>query len=453
MDLLFKNGTLVFADGSYKADLAVTSGRITAIGENLTSESHTSVVDASDKLILPGGIDAHAHLKLADGPFGGTRAAACGGTTTVFDFAAQLHGEKILDRLNYHRNFCDSEVCIDYAIHMAVTDTSNGLISGMDDCVANGITSFKAYMVYDGWDLDDAAIFTMLERSVKIGALIEVHSESKALLDILTAKYLKEAPHSPFSHYLSRPEVVESEAVARVIRLAKAAGAPVYIAHLTTDDALESITKARDEGWPVFSETCPQYLHFTNDVYNRPDAINFVCSPSMKGEKSRQAIWRGLKRKDIDIVASDHSSYKQAEKDVAADDFTMIPMGCPGVETRYPYILAQANSGVMSFSRAVELCATNPAKIFGCDDRKGSLAIGKDADIVVYDPQLNLTVTNENMHGNNDQTIWEGMTLKGYPVETYCRGRLVFKDGIFVGEKGFGKFVPCNKIHLDGPFI
>lgn len=453
MDLVFKNGTLVFAEGSYKADLAVTGEKITAIGENLAPGPLTSIVDATGKFILPGGIDAHTHLKLADGPLGGTRAAACGGTTTVFDFAAQLHGEKILDRLNYHRNFCDKDVCIDYAIHMAVTDISNDLINGMDDCITNGVTSFKAYMVYDGWNLDDTAIFTMLEKSVKIGALIEVHSESKPLLDILTVKYLKEAPHSTFSHYLSRPEVVESEAVARVIRLAKAANAPVYIAHLTTDDALESITTARDEGWPVFSETCPQYLHFTSEVYRRPDARNFICSPSMKREDSRQAIWRGLKRRDIDIVASDHSSYKQAEKDVAVDNFTMIPMGCPGVETRYPYILAQANTGVMSFSRAVELCATNPAKIFGCDDRKGSLAVGKDADIVVYDPQLDFTVRNDNMHGNNDQTIWEGISFKGYPVETYCRGKLVFKDGVFLGERGFGKFIPCNKIYFDGPSI
>lgn len=452
IDILFTNGMLVFANEIVKADLAVRNGKIVAIGDSLRDNvDYMQIVDASGKLILPGGVDVHSHLKFADNPFSGSRAAACGGTTTIFDFAVQNKGEACMDRIKTHRNYCDGEVCVDYAIHMAMTDLTN-LYCNMEDCINNGVTSFKAYMVYDGWDLNDAEIFTMLKCASDMGGLVEVHAENKFLVDAFTKKYEKEAPTAYYSHFLSRPNIVEYEAIARAIMLAKEARTALYVAHLSSAEGVKLIANARSEGMPVFSETCPHYLNFTSEVYKRPDGRNFICSPSIKGEESRNALLDGLKQRKIDIVASDHCAYTKKEKD-AYDTFVDIPNGCPGIETRYPYILSLASNGDISYSRAVEICATAPAKIFGCSDRKGSLSVGKDADIVVYDPECNFIIDNSMMHGNNDQTIWSGVQIKGYPEAVYCRGRLIAKNNVFVGEKGYGKYIACNNLFFHSPFV
>ena len=447
MSIIIINGTIVSDREMYQADIKITGETISCIGKNLyTDDPSDTIIDAAGKFVLPGGIDVHTHLKFADSPFTGTRAAACGGTTTVFDFAVYLSGDDIHERIAKHKQYCSPNVCVDYAIHMAITDPKN-MKDTIEACIAEGITSFKAYMVYDGWNLNDADILKMLKYSAQYGSLVEIHAENKSLLDAFTQKYLREAPQSVYAHYLARPEIVEVTAIEQVIRLAHEAKAPVYIAHLSTAEGVNLISKAKDVGLPVFTETCPHYLHFTSDVYNRIDGRNFVCSPSIKQKESKEALLNGLKYNDIDIVASDHCTYTQLEKDTFTN-FTEIPNGCPGVETRYPYVLSLANKGVISFKKAVELCATIPAKMFGCGNRKGSLTPGKDADIVIYDPQRDFVISNSNMHGNNDQTIWEGVALKGYPEAVYCRGKLVAKDNMFVGERGAGKYIACNQINL-----
>ncbi len=449
MDMIIKNGTICTATEMFKADIAVENGKIVSISQNIDCENCEEVVDATGKLILPGAIDAHTHLAMpfggtisSDDYFTGTRAAACGGTTTVFDFVLQDFGENMVDSVKRRDALCNGNAAVDYSFHVAVKDVSNGLIDSIKECVDFGVPSFKVFMVYD-FGVTDGVFFEVLQKSLECGALIAVHAENNELVNTLIKQYLEAGKTSAWYHYKSRPEFVEGEADARAISLAKATGAALYIVHLANKEGVEAVTKAKDEGYKIYAETCPQYLNFTSDVYKREDGINFVCSPPIKGQESQDALWDAIVRGDIDTVATDHCPFNSFEKEWGRNDFTKIPNGCAGIENMYPYMLSQANDGKITFQKAVELCATNPAKIFGCEN-KGSLSIGKDADIVIYDKDKNFTVTNEKMHSNCDHTIWEGAKMHGYPIKTYVRGKLVYDNGNFVGEKGFGEFIKCK---------
>lgn len=446
MDLMIKNGTIVTEKEMFRGDIAVKDGIIAAIGNDLSEIPCNNVVDATGKLVLPGAVDAHTHLAMpfggtisADGYFAGTRAAACGGTTTVFDFALQNFDEKMLDVVKRRDALAAPEAAVDYAFHIGVKDVHGDLLDSMEEAVAYGVPSFKVFMVYD-FGVTDGVFYRVLEKAKAIGALICVHAENNEMVNTLVDKYISEGKTEPWYHYLSRPEFVEAEADSRAISWAKSLNAPLYIVHLANKQGVEYVTKAKEEGYTIYAETCPQYLNFTSDVYKREDGRNFVCSPPMKGQDSQDAIWEALKRGDIDTVATDHCPFQQSEKDWGKDDFTKIPNGCAGVENMYPYMLAKANEGKISFMKAVEVCSSNPARIYGCL-QKGSLTVGKDADIVIYDPEKDFTVTCENMHSDYDHTIWEGTELHGYPVKTYSRGRLVFDNGEFRGEPGWGKFI------------
>lgn len=446
MDLLIKNGTVVTDSEMFKADVAVTNGKIVAVGTDLDSSNAKEIVDASGKYVLPGAIDAHTHLAMpfggtisSDDYYAGTRAAACGGTTTVFDFVLQDFGETMVDAVKCRDALCAGNAAVDYAFHVAVKDVSGELINSIEDAVKYGVPSFKVFMVYD-FGVTDGVFYQVLEKAKECGALISVHAENNEMVNMLVARYLSEGKTDAWYHYMSRPEFVEAEADIRAIQWAKSLNSPLYIVHLANKQGVEAVTKARDEGYTIYAETCPQYLEFTSDVYKREDGRNFVCSPPMKGEESRQALWDAIIRGDIATIATDHCPFQSYEKDWGKDDFSKIPNGCAGIENMYPYMLSAANTGKISFTKAVELCSANPAKIFGCKD-KGSLSVGKDADIVIYDPTVDFTITNDKMHSDCDHTIWEGVKLKGYPVKTYSRGKLVFDSGEFVGEKGWGSFV------------
>ena len=446
MDLLIKNGTLVSSGGMYKADLAVTGGKITAVGEDILPTHGTKVVDASGKLVLPGAIDAHTHLAMpfggtisADGYFAGTRAAACGGTTTVFDFVLQDFNESMLDSIKRRDALCAPEAAVDYAFHVAIKDVHGGLIDTMKDALDYGVPSFKVCMVYD-FGVTDGVFYQVLEKAKEIGAQISVHAENNEMVKYLTAKFLSEGKTSAWYHYLSRPEFVEAEADKRAIEWAKSLGASLYIVHLANKEGVDAVTRAKDEGYEIYAETCPHYLNFTSEVYKRPDGRNFVCSPPIKGKESQDALWEAIKRGDIDTIATDHCPFQQAEKDWGLNDFTKIPNGCAAIENMYPYMLSAANTGRIKFEQVVKMCAENPARICGCTE-KGSLTVGKDADIVIYDPEKKFTIHQSNMHSDYDHTIWEGTELTGYPVKTYSRGRLVYDNGEFVGEAGWGRFV------------
>ncbi len=449
MDLIIKNGTIVTAKESFIADIAVKDGKIALIGTDLSMEA-AKVVDATGKLVLPGAIDAHTHLAMpfggtvsADGYLSGTRAAACGGVTTVFDYPMQRKGKGILETIGERKAMCDPEACVDYAFHCIITDLNGGeLLEEFAASVDFGVTSFKCFFVYkkEGMMVDDGTFVKVLLKAKEVGAITNIHAENPDVIDLNIENFLKEGKTSAWYHYLSRPEYVEAEADKRAVHWAKSVEAPLYIVHMADKEGLEAAAEAKLAGHPIFIETCPQYLEFTSEVYKREDGRNFVCSPPIKGQESQEALWDAIKRGIIDTVATDHCPFQSYEKDWGKDDFTKIPNGCAGVENLYPYMLAAANSGRISFNRAVELCSANPAKIFGCDT-KGSLTVGKDADIVLYDRDKDFTISVSNMHSDYDHTIWEGRKLHGYPVQTYVRGRLVYDNGEFTGEPGYGQFI------------
>lgn len=445
MDLIIKNGTIVSPTATFKADVCVDNGKIVAITADADTDAD-KVVDASGKMVLPGAIDAHTHLAMpfggtisSDDYYAGTRAAACGGTTTVFDFILQDFGETMVDAIKRRDALCAPDAAVDYAFHVAIKDVSNGLIDTIEDAVNYGVSSFKVFMVYD-FGVTDGVFYKVLEKAKSCGAMISVHAENKQLIDVLTERYLSEGKTSAWYHYMSRPEFVEGEADIRAIQLAKSLDSKLYIVHLANKEGVQAVERARNEGYQIYAETCPQYLEFTSEVYKRTDGRNFVCSPPMKGEKSRLALWEAIKKGLITTIATDHCPFQSYEKDWGKDDFTKIPNGCAGIENMYSYMLSAASEGKITFNKAVELCSYNPAKIFGCD-AKGAIEVGKDADIVIYDPTKDFTITNDKMHSDCDHTIWEGIKVKGYPEATYSRGKLVFKDGEFLGERGWGKFI------------
>lgn len=449
MELLIKGGTVVTATESFPADVAVDGGKIVAIGKDLAVNAE-KVVDATGKLVLPGALDAHTHMAMpfggtvsADSYLAGTRAAVCGGVTTIFDYPVQHKGETILGLIGSKKDVLEKEACCDYAFHCCITDLNDGeILDEMEQAVEEGITSFKCFLVYkkEGMMVDDGMLARLLLRAKELGAMINVHAENPDLIDLRTEQYLKEGKTSAWYHYMSRPEFVEAEADKRVVHWASHLNTPVYIVHMADKEGLEACIKAKSEGHPILIETCPQYLEFTCDVYKREDGRNFVCSPPMKGQESQDALWTAIKSGMIDTVATDHCPFQSYEKDWGKDDFTKIPNGCAGVENLYPYMLDAANSGKITFERAVELCSTNVAKIFGCDN-KGAIAVGKDADIVIYDKDKDFTISVNNMHSDYDHTIWEGKKLHGYPVQTYLRGKLVYDNGDFVGTPGMGDYV------------
>lgn len=452
MDLLIKNGTVVTVSESFEADVAVKDGKITAIGKHLDTKAK-KVVNAAKKLVLPGALDVHTHMAMpfggtvsADSYFSGTRAAACGGVTTIFDYPVQHKGEQILKLIQAKKEVLQKEACVDYAFHCCITDLNEGeILKEMEEVVKQGITSFKCFMVYkkEGMMVDDKTLVRLLLRAKELGALINVHAENSDLIEFYTENFLKEGKTSAWYHYLSRPEFVEAEADKRALHWSKNLDAPIYLVHMADKEGLEACIHDKEEGVPVYIETCPQYLEFTCDVYKREDGRNFVCSPPMKGKESQEALWKALQAGMIDTVATDHCPFQSYEKDWGKDDFTKIPNGCAGVENLYPYMLDAANSGKISFERVVEVCAAKPARIFGCDT-KGAICVGKDADIVIYDKEQDFTIRADNMHSDCDHTIWEGKRLHGYPVQTYVRGELVYDHGKFTGKPGIGKYIKRN---------
>jgi len=453
MDLIIKNGTIVTSEESFIGDIAVENGKIVCIGTNLSMNA-TKIIDATGKLVLPGAIDVHTHLAMpfggtvsADGYLSGTRAAACGGVTTVFDYPMQRKGKGIIETVSARKELCDPEACVDYAFHCCITDLNGGeILDEFPDAVDYGITSFKCFLVYkkEGMMVDDGTLLKVMQKAKESGAITNIHAENPDVIDLNIEKFLKEGKTSPWYHYLSRPEFVEAEADKRAVHWAKSIDAPLYLVHMADKEGLLSAIDAKREGYDVYIETCPQYLEFTCDVYKREDGRNFVCSPPMKNKESQDALWEAVKSGMIDTVATDHCPFQSYEKDWGKDDFTKIPNGVSGVENLYPYMLSAANEGKITFNQAVSLCSTNPAKIFGCSN-KGSLVAGKDADIVIYDKDKEFTISVSNMHSDYDHTIWEGKTLKGYPVQTFVRGKLVYDNGEFVGEVGYGQYIKREK--------
>jgi dihydropyrimidinase len=448
---LIKNGTIVTATDQYSGDVLVEGEKITVIGSALDMHAD-KVIDAKGKYVLPGGIDVHTHL---DMPFGGatsaddfesgTRAAAFGGTTSIVDFAIQYKGQTLHHAWETWAKKAEGKAVVDYGFHMIMTDFNDQVEQEMDALVRQGVTSFKLFMAYRGvFMLDDASIFKALLRTGQNGGTICMHAENGDVIDVLVQRALAAGHTAPKYHALTRPARAEAEATHRAIALAEIADVPIYIVHLSAAEALEKVTEARDRGLMAYAETCPQYLFLSYDNYEEPDfgGSKYVMSPPLRAKEKQDELWRGLKFNDLQCVSTDHCPFCMKEKRLGENDFSKIPNGAPGVETRMSLVYdGGVRPGRISLNRFVELTSTSPAKIFGLFPRKGTIAPGSDADIVVFDPNRTITLAAKTLHMNCDYPPYEGRQVTGATATVLSRGRLVIEDGKFVGKAGAGSFL------------
>src|SRR5947209_6840188 len=450
---LIRNGTLVTAERTFAADILVDGEKIRDIAPGLPAGTADRVIDASGMLLLPGGIDAHTHL---DMPFGGTtssddfetgtRAAAFGGTTTLIDFAIQAKGTKMRDALDTWWKKADGRASIDYGLHMIVTDLGEAGLEDMDSMVADGVASFKLFMAYPGvLMVDDATIFQALSRTAKNGALICMHAENGGVIDVIVRRALAEGKTAPIYHALTRPVTAEAEAVHRSIALAEMAGAPVYIVHLSSEDALNQVREARDRGVPAFAETCPQYLLLSMEELERPgfEGAKYVFTPPLREKHHLPKLWDGLKHDHLQVVSTDHCPFCfEDQKVLGKDDFTKIPNGGPGVENRLQLMHHYGvNAGNLSLNRFVEITSTTPARIFGLYPRKGLLAPGSDADVVIWDPAALHTISAQTHHMRVDYSMFEGYQVRGNARTVISRGEIIVDQNQFLGRAGRGEYL------------
>jgi dihydropyrimidinase len=452
VSVLIKNGTIVTATDRYTGDVFVEGERISMIGTSLTVPADRTI-DASGKLVFPGGIDVHTHL---DMPFGGSKsaddfesgtiAAAFGGTTSIVDFAIQYKGQTLHHAWETWMQKAEGKAAIDYGFHMIVTDLTDQVETEMDALVCQGITSFKLFMAYPGvFMLDDASIFRALLRTGKNGGTICMHAENGGVIDVLVKKAIAEGKTAPKYHALTRPARAEAEAAHRAIALAEIADVPIYIVHLSAAEALEMVTEARDRGLPAYAETCPQYLFLSYDNYEEPgfEGAKYVMSPPLRPKENQDRLWRGLAFNDLQAISTDHCPFCMKEqKTLGADDFSKIPNGAPGIETRMSLVYdGGVRTGRISLNRFVELTSTSPAKIFGLFPRKGTIAPGSDADLVVFDPQRTMTLSARTHHMKVDYNPYEGREVTGVSETVLSRGNVIIEGGKFVGRAGAGNFL------------
>ncbi len=450
-DLLVSNGILVTAADTYQADVAIMNGKIALIGQKLNVPAKT-VLNATGKYLLPGGIDVHTHL---DMPFGGTVssddfasgtiAAASGGTTTIVDFAIQAKGQTLAETAETWHRKADGKAVIDYGLHIAMTDVDDKIVAEMAEMIAKGYPSFKLFMTYDGLRVNDDVLMKTLLQTKEHSGLVSVHAENYYVIDYLIKEFLDQGKSEPKYHALSRPPLAEAEATGRAIKLAKLVNAPLYVVHLSCQEALEEVVRARDEGFPIMAETCPQYLLLSEDNYEESDfqGAKYVMSPPLRSKANHPVLWQALAQGKLQVVATDHCPFFfKGQKDMGRNFFGKIPNGAPGIEARLSLLHTYGvGTNVLSLQKFVELTSTNPAKVFGLYPEKGTIAVGSDADLVVFDPHMERTISKEILHENVDYTPYEGFKVKGYPVATIARGQVIVENSKFIGKRGEGRFI------------
>lgn len=456
MGTLIKGGTVVSSRHHSVADVLIDGETIAAIGPSLSPANH-EVIDATGLLVLPGGIDVHTHL---DMPFGGTvsaddyesgtRAAAVGGTTTVIDFCLQSMGKPMAHALDIWRRKAEGKACIDYSLHMAVTDLgpNDAWIDEIDAMVREGITSFKIFMAYPNvLMVDDRTIFKLMERTKDLGALVCVHAENGTVIDAIVQEALAAGKTGPLYHALTRPTIAEAEAVHRVVAISElAGGAPTYIVHVSCEDAMLEVAAARRRGLPVMGETCTQYLVLSlENQMGRPgfEDAKYVFTPPLREQRNQQPLWEALRDDILQVVSTDHCPFRFADqKTLGLGNFTKIPNGGPGIENRMQLAYHHGvNAGKMSVERFVEVTAESPARIFGMYPKKGVIAAGSDADMVLWDPAAEYTITAATQHMHTDYSIFEGFTVRGNARKVFARGECVADNNQFTGRVGRGEFV------------
>lgn len=438
--------------GGTSADVLISDERVLAVTAPGMFDNADTVLDASGKYVMPGGIDAHTHMEM---PFGGTfssdtfatgtTAAAWGGTTTIIDFAVQAKGTSLVSTLDKWHQKADGNCAIDYGFHMIVSDVNHGTLKEMETCIDAGVSSFKMFMAYPGvFYSTDGDILRAMRKATETGSTIMMHAENGIAIDELVAQALAEGKGDPVQHGLTRPSALEGEATSRAITLAQVTGAPLYIVHLSAAEALSAVAEARNDGQNVFAETCPQYLYLSIEDLARPDfeGAKYVASPPLREKKHQADLWRGLRTNDLSVVSTDHCPFCfKDQKQLGRGDFSKIPNGIPGVEHRIDLLHQGVVAGEISLGRWVETCSTTPARMFGLYPRKGVIAPGADADIVIYDPAARQTLSVETHHMAVDYSAYEGFELTGKVETVLSRGKIVVSPSGFSGETSHGKFL------------
>lgn len=458
MSLLIKNGRIITAADDYQADIYVQKETVSLIGESLSIPAD-HVIDAANRLVIPGGVDPHTHFELPFGKEGivssddfesGTHAAAHGGTTTIIDFPTQEKGRSTLEALEAWHKKAEGRCAIDYGFHMIITDMDDNRLPELKTLVEReGVTSYKLFMAYPGvLYVDDGTLYRVMRCAGEMGAVVCMHAENGIVIDEIVKRALQEGKTAPKWHALTRPTRMEAEGVHRAIAIAEVAGAPVYIVHLSSADALEQVMLARDRGLPVFAETCPQYLFLDISQLDTPDfeGAKFVCTPALREKWNQQELWRGLQMGDLQTVATDHCPFCfKEQKSLGKDDFTRIPNGLPGVENRMSLIYhGGVASGRISLNKFVEITSTSAAKIFGLFPRKGTIAVGSDADLVIFNPQRKETISVSNPvthHMKVDYSAYEGLEVQGVAETVVSRGRVIVENCRYHGQAGHGRFL------------
>ena len=454
MRTLITNGLVVTAAGSYPADVLVDGETIALVGADLAAGGATADVtlDATGKYVVPGGIDVHTHMEL---PFGGTfakdtfetgsKAAAHGGTTTIVDFAPQTKGRSLREGLDAWLAKAEGNTAIDYGFHMMMSDVTDATLAEMDQLVAEGVPEFKLFTAYPGVLYSpDEHIYRAMLRTRENGGLIMIHAENGPVIDVIAANLVAAGTTDPIGHGMARYPVLEGEATNRAIRLAEAAGVPVYIVHLSARDALEAVMAARDRGTMAFAETCPQYLFLSlDDLGNGFEGAKFVCSPPLRTKDHQEDLWTGLRTDALQLVATDHCPFDfHGQKELGRGDFRKIPNGLPAVEDRVDLLHdGGVVGGRITRERWVEIMSTAPARMFGMYPKKGAIAPGSDADILVYDPNRRRTISAATHHMDVDYSIFEGREVQGASDVVMSRGTVLVRDGKWVGPAGHGRFL------------
>ena len=458
-DLVIRNGTVATAADIFKSDIGISDGRIVQLGCDLAGGAQE--LDATDRLVLPGGVDSHCHIEqksssgvmCADDFYSATVSAAFGGTTTVIPFAAQHRGQSLRQVVEEYHGCAGPKAVIDYAFHLIISDPSEQVLGQeLPALIKDGYTSFKVYMTYDLLKLDDHQMLEVLALARREGAMVMVHAENHDVIRWMTERLLARGHGEPKYHAISHARIAEGEATHRAIRLAELVDVPLLVVHVSAGEAIDEIRRAQGRGLKIFGETCPQYLFLTAEDLDRDgmEGAKFCSSPPPRDSAAQEAVWRGLTNGAFEVFSSDHAPYRFDESGKLAHGsnatFKQIANGVPGLELRMALLYSEGvRKGRLSLNEFVALTATNGAKLYGLYPRKGTVAIGADADLAIWNPELTFTVNAEDIHDNVGYTPYEGMELTGWPETVVSRGRIVVRDGQLHAERGSGEFLPCDQ--------
>ncbi|GAB1158067.1 dihydropyrimidinase [Paenibacillus illinoisensis] len=461
---LIQNGVLVTAADTFEADILIENGKITQIGMGMVADDRTEIVDASGCYVIPGGIDPHTHL---DMPFGGTvtaddfatgtAAAAYGGTTTILDFCLTQKGKPLTESLKEWHAKAKGKAAIDYGFHLMIGEMNDQVLEELPQVIEEeGVSSFKVFMAYKNqFQADDGILYQTLQKAKEYGALVMVHAENGDVIDLLVRQALAEGRTEPIHHALTRPSILEGEATGRAARLAALADSQLYVVHVTCAEAVEQIARMRDMGYRIWGETCPQYLTLDQSIMDQPDfeGAKYVWSPPLREASHQEVLWNALKSGQLQTIGSDHCSFNfKGQKDLGKNDFSKIPNGGPVIEDRLSILYSEGVAkGRISLNQWVDLCSTRASKLFGMFPQKGTLAVGTDADIVIFDPSISREISASTHHMNVDYSAFEGMQVQGCPVTVLCRGEYVIKDRQFAGAAGSGQYVKRAKYDAGAP--